>query len=262
MVGRNGLKGMSRFQRIGIIGGSGLEKLDIFDNRKELHIESSYGSTSSSFFNGKYNDLEVYILSRHGRKHEIPPHEVNNRANIDAFKTLNVEGIIATSACGSLRDEIKRGDLVLPDQLIDFTKNRISTFHDTFIKGLEHISFGEPFDSDLRATVLRIAQEARVSIHPTGTLVTIEGPRFSTRAESKMFRIWGADIVNMSVAPEAALAREAGIPYCVVAMSTDYDAWKEDEEPVSWQEVLNVFKDNASKVEMILKSVLKHLSML
>jgi 5'-methylthioadenosine phosphorylase len=244
-------------KKIGMIGGSGLEKLNIFDNPEELEIQTPYGNPSSSFFKGVFNDKEIYILSRHGRSHTIPPTQVNNRANIHALKELGCESIFATTACGSLREEIKRGDILIPDQFIDFTVHRINTFHDYFQPGmLGHSAMPDPFSDKLRNLLIATATELQVKFHLKGTIVTIEGPRFSTRAESNMFRILGADVINMSIAPEAALANEAGIPYAVVALSTDYDSWKHDEEPVTWENVLKVFEENVKHVTDLLVHVL------
>jgi 5'-methylthioadenosine phosphorylase len=246
--------------RIGLIGGSGLEKLNFLEDPREVTVETVYGRPSSAFFNGKAGGHELFILSRHNRDHSIPPTQVNNRANIEAFRQLGCGCIIATTACGSLRQEIGRGDLVIPDQFIDFTIHRVNTFHDSFQPGkMVHAAIADPFSPELRNLLIRTARELGLSFHPTGTVLTIEGPRFSTRAESKMFRILGADIINMSIAPEAALAFEAGIPYAVVALSTDYDSWKTDEEPVTWEEVLRVFEENVKHVTELLVEVIQKL---
>ena len=175
-----------------------------------------------------------------------------------ALKEAGVTHIIATTACGSLRKEIGRGHLIIIDQFIDFTKFRKNTFFDSFEDDTHHTPMAEPFNSDLRKTIFESTQKLNLTAHNGGTVITIEGPRFSTKAESHMFRAWGADIINMSVAPEAMLANEAGIPYAVIAMSTDYDCWKEDEEPVSWDEILTVFSKNAGNVkELIVNTIPK-----
>jgi 5'-methylthioadenosine phosphorylase len=160
--------------------------------------------------------------------------------------------IVATTACGSLRTEIGRGDLVILDQFIDFTRHRKITFFDSFEDGAKHTGMADPFDDNLRKILYETSTELGFKTHERGTVVTIEGPRFSTRAESKMFRIWGGDVINMSVAPEAMLANEAEIPYAAVAMSTDYDCWKEDEAPVTWDDILEVFSRNAENVKNLL----------
>lgn len=243
---------------IGLIGGSGLEKLSIFSNPEEISVSTPYGNPSSTFFKGEFNGLCIYILSRHGRDHTIPPTQVNNRANIYALKELGCEAIFVTTACGSLKEEIKRGDFVILDQFIDFTKHRISTFYDSFKPGaMGHTAMAEPFAEELRTKLIHAANELDLSFHAKGCVVTIEGPRFSTRAESHMFRLLGADVINMSTSTEAALANEAGIPYVAVALSTDYDSWKHDEEPVTWEEVLKVIHKNAENVTNLLVRVLE-----
>jgi len=243
--------------KVGIIGGSGLEDPDILKHPDHESVTTPYGNPSSQLISGYIKNTNVVILSRHGWHHTIPPSQINNRANIFALKQAGCTHIIATTACGSLRDEIGRGDLIIPDQLIDFTRHRINTFFEEFEPGkMKHTSMAEPFDKDLRKLIISCATETGLKIHPKGTLITIEGPRFSTRAESRMFRIWGADIINMSVAPEVILANEIGIPYAAIAMSTDYDSWKEDEVPVSWEEVLRVFAKNVHNVLGLLLKVI------
>jgi 5'-methylthioadenosine phosphorylase len=243
--------------KIGIIGGSGLEDPDILKSPEEKNADTPYGTPSSPLLCGRLYGAEIVILSRHGRQHTIPPSKVNNRANIFALKEIGCTHIISTTACGSLREEIRRGDLVIPDQFIDFTRHRDITFFEEFEPGkMNHTPMADPFDKYLRDLIITTAGQTGLRIHERGTLITIEGPRFSTRAESKMFRIWGADVINMSVAPEVTLANELSIPYAAIAMSTDYDCWKEDEEPVSWEEVISVFNYNVSKVLRLLQEVI------
>lgn len=235
--------------RVAIIGGSGLDDPTILKDGEEVNPQTKYGDPSSAVTLGVINGVEVALLSRHGKQHTIPPTQVNNRANITALKELGCTHIIASSACGSLREEIKRGDLVVLDQFIDFTRRRHLTFHDEFKPNKAvHTGMADPFDENLRQCLIASLKELGFRYHPKGTVITIEGPRFSTRAESKMFRIWGADVINMSIAPETALAVEANIPYAAVGMSTDYDCWKEDEEPVSWDCILKIFSENVEKV--------------
>jgi len=239
--------------KIGIIGGSGLENLDLFTDKKEITANTYFGEPSSTLFSGMLEGKEVLIISRHGRAHTIPPTQVNNRANLFALKQAGCTHILATTACGSLREEIKRGDMVIPDQFIDFTRFRTVTFHEVFEEGNPaHTPMADPFNSELRNIFIECAKTLQFNHHPKGTIVTIEGPRFSTRAESNMFRLWGADIINMSTAPEAILANELGIPYAAVALSTDYDCWKTDEAPVTWEEVFKVFKKNVENVTKLL----------
>jgi 5'-methylthioadenosine phosphorylase len=248
---------MVAMKKLAVIGGSGLEKLSLFENPGEIEVPTPYGLPSSTLYTGTIGRCDVVILSRHGRDHSIPPSQVNNRANIDAIRQLGCTHIVASTACGSLREEIRRGDMVIPDQFIDWTRHRVSTFFEKFEPGvLGHVAMGDPFDHELRSAIIGIANRLALPYHGSGTVITIEGPRFSTRAESKMFRLWGADIVNMSVAPEASLAREAGIPYAAIALSTDYDSWKEDEKPVTWEEVLEVFHRYAGNLTALLKEMI------
>lgn len=242
--------------KIGIIGGSGLDDPKILENSQEIQVDTKYGEPSSSLVTGTIGGVDTVILARHGRKHQYSPTQVNNRANIMALKNAGVTHIIATTACGSLKEEIDRGHLVVLDQFIDFTRFRKNTFVDTFESGAVHTPMATPFDAELRDKLFTAAKELGLNVHPKGCVVTIEGPRFSTIAESKMFKMWGADVINMSVAPEAMLANEAGIPYAAIAMSTDYDCWKEDEAPVTWEEILEVFNKNANNVTQLLTQVI------
>jgi 5'-methylthioadenosine phosphorylase len=242
--------------KIGIIGGSGLDDPNMFKKEKETVIDTPYGKPSSALTIGKIKGVDVVHLARHGKNHQLSPSQVNYRANIHTLKEQGVTHILATSACGSLREEIGRGDFIIIDQLIDFTRHRDITFYESFENGAVHTSMPEPFDAALRKLLYETTVELGLRAHNGGTVVTIEGPRFSTRAESKMFRIWGADVINMSVAPEAILAGEIKIPYAVVAMSTDYDSWKEDEVPVTWEEILKVFDQNAENVKKLLMQVI------
>jgi 5'-methylthioadenosine phosphorylase len=245
---------------IGIIGGSGLEDPDILKDREEISCTTPWGKPSSPLIRGFIEKRPVILLSRHGRQHTIPPSQVNNRANLWALKENGCRKIISTTACGSLREHIGRGDIILPDQFIDFTRRRDLSFHEAFDPGdMKHTPMADPFDASMREALMAAAERTAVPVHDKGCIITIEGPRFSTRAESKMFRIWGADLVNMSIAPEAALANELGIPYVTIAMSTDYDAWHDDEEPVSWQEVIKIFQLNVSKVIKLITEAVNYI---
>jgi 5'-methylthioadenosine phosphorylase len=241
--------------KIGIIGGSGLDNPDILKNPEEIRVNTPYGPPSSALTLGRIKNVDVALIARHGRRHHLSPSQVNYRANIHALREQGVSHILATTACGSLRQEIGRGDFVIVDQFIDFTRCRINTFYESFEDGAHHTAMADPFDAGMRRVLADTARELGLRVHDGGTVVTIEGPRFSTRAESRMFRIWGADVINMSVAPEAILANEAGIPYAAVAMSTDYDSWKDDEPPVTWAEILEVFHRNADGVIRLLTEV-------
>ncbi len=246
--------------KIGIIGGSGLENPTLLQNPRERDVNTPWGAPSSSLLEGEIAGVPVALLARHGREHTIPPSQVNYRANIQALKDAGCTRLLVSTAVGSLREEVRRGDLVLPDQFIDFTRHRCNTFHESFAPHLPvHAAMPDPFDPVLRAACLEEMRAMGCRHHARGTLITIEGPRFSTRAESRMYRILGADIVNMSVATEAALANEAGLPYAAIAMSTDYDSWKDDEEPVTWEAIAAVAGANAEKVLALLLRVIPRL---
>jgi len=242
--------------KIGIIGGSGLDDPDILKDKKEKEVTTQYGKPSSSLTIGKISGVDVVILARHGKKHTIPPTQVNYRANISALNQEGCTHILATTAVGSLKEEIGRGDLVIIDQFIDFTRHRKITFHESFENGSVHTPMATPFNEDLRKKLIETCKELKFKVHEKGTVITIEGPRFSTRAESHMFRSWGADIINMSIAPEAILANELQIPYAVIAMSTDYDCWKLEETPVTWEDILKVFHSNAKNITDLLINII------
>ena len=244
--------------KIGIIGGSGLDDPDILEDSRSVEVETSFGKPSSDLKLGTIKGKDVVLIARHGRQHTIPPTQVNFRANIQALKDQGCTHILATTACGSLREEIGRGDLVVLDQFIDFTRLRKLTFYEEFNPGeVKHTPMATPFNEELRNKLIQSAQELQLKHHSKGTVITIEGPRFSTKAESHMFRMWGADVINMSVAPECILANEIQLPYAAVAMSTDYDCWREGEEPVTWEEILKVFNANAENVKKLLIKVIE-----
>jgi 5'-methylthioadenosine phosphorylase len=239
--------------RVGIIGGSGLDDPQLLRHAADQACTTPWGEPSSPLRRGEIEGVECVLLARHGRQHTIPPTHVNNRANLHALVAAGCTHVLATTAVGSLRDDFRRGDLVILDQFIDFTRFRKTSFHDRFEAGKAvHTAMADPFSSELRQLLIDSAGELGIEHHARGTVVTIEGPRFSTRAESRMFRAWGADVINMSIAPECALANEAGIPYAAVAMSTDYDCWKEDEEPVRWEQIVAIFEQNVEKVVTLL----------
>jgi len=241
--------------KIGIIGGSGMDDPRLMKNIKEKTVKTPYGKPSSPLTAGKIDGIDIVILARHGKKHSIYPTGVNNRANLYALKKEGCSHILATTAVGSLRDEIGPGDLVFIDQFIDFTKHRASTFHE---KKVVHTPMAEPFCSDLRSLLIGSAKELALRYHAKGTVITIEGPRFSSKAESNMFRMFGADVINMSTVPEVVLARELGICYQAIAMSTDYDCWKEGEEHVTADMVFATMAKNADNVkDMLLKTIPK-----
>ncbi len=242
--------------KIGIIGGSGIDDPGIIKNSEQINLNTPYGQTSSSIISGQISGVDVVVLARHGIGHIIPPTQVPFRANIWAFKEIGCTHIIATTACGSLQEKIKPGDLVFLDQFIDFTKQRNMTFFESFKEKIVHTPMAEPFCLRLRENLIKAAEDLNISHHKTGTTITIEGPRFSTRAESCYFKSMGADVVNMSTLPEVILARELGICYASIAMSTDYDAWKKNEEAVTWEMIVNTMKSNAENVIKLLMKVI------
>ncbi len=244
--------------KIGIIGGSGLDDPKILENYNEREVKTPYGRASSKLTCGRIKGVEVCILARHGKNHEIYPSRVNYRANIYALKQEGCGIILATSAVGSLKEWIKPGDLVFPDQFIDFTKYRRLTFFDKYGE-VKHQPMAEPFSKDVRGVLISECEKLGFSCHKGATIVVIEGPRFSTKAESFMFRNF-ADIIGMTTAPEICLANEMEIPYATIAMSTDYDCWKEDEEPVTFEMVMQRMKENADKVKSLLLNVIPEIA--
>ncbi len=240
--------------KIGIICGSGIDDQLGLENIQKIKKHTPYGSPSDVLSVSTLNGREIVAIARHGDKHRIYPTNVNFRANIWALKELGVTHIVAATACGSLREEIKPGHLVFIDQFIDRTTKR----HQTFYEGHEvcHIPMAEPFCGKLRELLASAGKKLQLSFHSQGTMITIEGPRFSTKAESRMFRMWGADVINMTTVPEVVLAREAGICYAAIAMSTDFDCWHEAEESVTLDMILATMKKNAENVRLLLKEVI------
>ncbi|XP_076829893.1 S-methyl-5'-thioadenosine phosphorylase isoform X2 [Brachyhypopomus gauderio] len=241
--------------KIGIIGGSGLDDPDILQERTERFVDTPYGKPSDALIVGKIKDVSCVLLARHGRQHTIMPSDVNYRANIWALKEEGCTHVLVTTACGSLQEDIRPGDVVLPDQFIDRTTKRAQTFYDgchSCAPGVCHIPMAEPFCTRTREVLAEVALGLGLRCHPQGVVLTIEGPRFSSRAESLMFRKWGADIINMTTVPEVVLAKEAGLCYAAIALATDYDCWKEHEEAVCVDNVLKTMKENASKASNIL----------
>lgn len=243
--------------KVGIIGGSGIDDKLCLTQVKRVKVHTPYGAPSDLLVSGKYAGHEVVVLARHGASHQIGPSLVNYRANIGALKEMGVTHILATTACGSLREEIAPGHLVFIDQFIDRTTRRIQTFYEG--QKICHIPMNEPFCQNLRKIISKVAAEKGIVHHDRGTVVTIEGPRFSTRAESRMFQQWGGDVINMSTVPEVVLAREAGICYAAIAMSTDYDCWHESKEAVTIDLVMKTMAANAERVNQILPLVIERI---
>ncbi len=234
---------------IGIIGGSGLYDPEVIEDPKEYKIYTPYGLPSDNIIIGWLGGRRIAFLPRHGRGHKIPPHKINYRANIWALKSLGVRWIIAVSAVGSLREDYRPGDIVFPDQFIDMTKSRQYTFFDGPV--VAHVSMADPFCPTLRNVLIRSAEKLDIRFHDRGTYVCIEGPRFSTRAESWVWKeVFKADIIGMTLVPEINLAREAGIHYATIALVTDYDVWAD--RPVTAEEVAKVMAENVAKAKKLI----------
>ena len=232
---------------IGIIGGTGLYDPKLLKSVEEIEVKTPYGAPSDSFTVGELSGRRVAFLARHGKKHTIRPTDVNSRANIFAFKKLGVERILAVSTVGSLKEEFKPGDIAFVDQFIDRTTRREQSF---YTEGkVCHISVAEPMCPEMRKVLKAVAKKAKIDAHEAATYVCIEGPRFSTKAESNLFRTWGADVVGMTLVPECVLAREAEVCYASVATVTDYDCWKD--HPVSTEEIVTTMRANIEKVKKI-----------
>lgn len=237
--------------KIGVIGGSGLYKMEGITDIEEVDINTPYGKPSDAIITGKLGGVGIAFLPRHGRGHRISPTEVPYRANIYALKSLGVEWIIGVNSAGSFKDEIKPGDLVIPDQLIDRTRSRLNTFFGGGV--VAHIPFAEPFCPVLSQILYQAGGEVGAAVHKGGTYVVMEGPAFSTRAESRLYRSWGADIIGMTALPEAKLAREAEICYAIIACVTDYDSWMERSEPVTTAIILECMRRNVDAARRIIK---------
>ena len=237
--------------KIGVIGGSGLYDMEGMTDIEEVDISTPFGKPSDTIVIGRLEGVGIAFLPRHGKGHRIMPTEIPYRANIYALKSLGVEHIIAINSAGSFKKEIKPGDLLVPDQLIDRTKGRVSTFFEEGIVG--HIPFADPFCPVLSQVIYKAAREVGATVHFKGTCVVMEGPAFSTRAESRLYRSWGADIIGMTALPEAKLAREAEICYAIIGCVTDYDSWWEPGEPVTVDMVLGILRKNADIAKKIIK---------
>ena len=243
---------MNENVEIGIFGGTGIYDSGILKNSKEITVDTPYGKTSDSITVGEFNGRNVAFMPRHGKKHTIPPHLINFRANIWAFKELGVKRIIAPSAVGSLKEEFEPGHFALPSQFIDFTKSRKGTFSED--GKVIHISVADPFCPELQNVILNVTKKEKIQMHENCTYVCIEGPRFSTKSESKFFRTTGADIIGMTLVPECQLAREAQICYVSISTVTDYDVWAE--KPVTAKEVMETLAKNVETTKKILTLVI------
>ncbi len=240
---------------LGVIGGSGLYAMKDLKVVDTVSVDTPFGNPSDSLVVGDLEGTRLVFLPRHGVGHRITPSEINYRANIFAMKKLGVERIISISAVGSMKEEIIPGHIVIPDQFIDRTFRRKTTFFEGGIVG--HVSLADPICDELHEVVLESSQQAGATVHPGGTYICIEGPQFSTRAESFLYRSWGVDVIGMTNVTEAKLAREAGLCYATIALATDYDCWHQEEEAVTLEAVLAIMRDNVELAQAILKEIAK-----
>jgi 5'-methylthioadenosine phosphorylase len=244
---------------IGIIGGTGLNDPKFFNNLEEITIDTPYGKPSDVITIGEIGGKSVAFLPRHGKKHNLRPTDIPVRANIYALKQLGIKRILAPSTVGSLKEEYVPGDIVFVDQFIDRTTRREQSFYTSTEGKVCHIGIAEPMCPELRKTIIEVTKKLDIKMHETGTYVCIEGPRFSTKAESKMYRSWGADIIGMTLVPECVLAREAEICYTSISTVTDYDVWKE--HPVCIDDIVTVMRANIEKVKKIIAETVKVIPM-
>ncbi|MFA6378404.1 MAG: S-methyl-5'-thioadenosine phosphorylase [Candidatus Omnitrophota bacterium] len=241
-------------RKIGIIGGSGLYDIEGIKNLKQVNVKTPFGKPSDAYLCGILEGVSVVFLPRHGRGHRISPSEINYRANIYGMKKLGVSAILAVSACGSLKEELKPMDFVIPDQFIDRTVKRQSTFFSNGLVG--HVGFADPVCPKICDILYKSAQALNISVHRGGTYLNMEGPQFSTKAESSLYRSWNLDIIGMTNATEAKLAREAEIAYATLAAVTDYDCWHQSHDIVTFEMIIQYLTKNVENAKKILKKAI------
>jgi 5'-methylthioadenosine phosphorylase len=247
--------------KVGIIGGTGLEHPKYLGKAKKNIAETPFGKPSSPLYTGSFDGMEVVHLARHGEDHTIPSTQVNYRANIYALKERDCSFIIATSTCGSLQEEICPGEFIVLDQFIDLTKHRHDSIFEELKPGeVRYTPMAEPFSEDLRDHLIEGAILSGFTVHTKGTVITIEGPRFSTRAESNLYRSWKADVINMTTAPEVIVSNELRIPYATIAICTEYDSWRTDTLSPSPAEIMEIINGNTGKLIKVLTHALKKLN--
>jgi 5'-methylthioadenosine phosphorylase len=240
---------------IGIIGGSGLYDVEGLQKVKECSVKTPFGVPSDTVLLGELDGIRIAFLSRHGRGHRVNPSEINYRANIYALKSLGVRRVISVSAVGSMKESIKPGDVVLPDQFIDLTKRRVSTFFEGGI--VAHVAFGDPVCASLGSALLDAGRMVGATVHRGGVYICIEGPQFSTKGESRLYRQWGVSVIGMTNLPEAKLAREAELCYATVALATDYDCWHETEQAVTVDSILTTLRQNVTLAKQLLRTAMR-----
>ena len=238
---------------LAVIGGSGLYDLEGLRDVEELVVDTPYGAPSDAIVRGKLGDVTMLFLPRHGRGHRIPPSSINSRANVCALKQVGATHLLSVSAVGSMREDIEPGDLVVVDQFIDLTRRRTSTFFDEDVAA--HVSFADPVCPALAAATADAATRAGARVHRGGTYVCIEGPQFSTRAESHLYRSWGVAVIGMTNMPEAKLAREAELPYATIALATDYDCWHVSEKDVTVADIIAVLSSAVTRAKATLREL-------
>lgn len=243
---------------LGIIGGSGFYDMPGLDHVEPLDLTTPFGSPSDSYYRGRVGEVEVIFLARHGKGHRILPSELNYRANLHGMKQLGVERLISVSTAGSMKEHIAPGDLVVVDQFIDHTYQRRPTFFGDGI--VAHVSLADPVCDDLRRDLAQSGRDAGAKVHDRGTYLCIEGPQFSTRAESKLYRSWGVDVISMTAMQEARLAREAELCYATLTLVTDYDCWHESAGPVDIGEILRVMRANVAKAQQTVLNLARRLA--
>ena len=242
---------------LAVIGGSGLYSMPDLKDPQEFEISTTFGQPSAPILIGTLEDKKVAFLARHGLGHRFSPSEINFRANILALKMLGIERIVSISACGSLREDYSPGEIVIPDGLFDFTRDRKRTFFDE--NCVVHLSIPDPFCADLSDQVFQAVQQSGVTVHKGGSFITIEGPRFSTKSESNIFRSWGMSLIGMTTSPEAFLAREAEMCYSVMAHVTDYDVWHTGTEPVTVEQVVQILNRNTEHAQQAIRNLVRSL---
>jgi 5'-methylthioadenosine phosphorylase len=243
---------MAQRMTVGVIGGSGLYQMEGLSAVEELALSTPFGEPSDAFLVGELGDVRLVFLPRHGRGHRIPPSAINFRANIWGLKKLGVDRILSLSAVGSMREDVAPGDFVVIDQFIDRTRHRADTFFDRDV--VAHVMFADPVCEPLRRVLVEAARKIGVRVHDGGTYVCMEGPQFSTRAESRLYRSWGVDVIGMTNLQEAKLAREAEISYATVAMATDYDCWHESHDDVSIDAILAIMNQNVQRARDLIRA--------
>lgn len=248
---------MSRQNVLAVLGGTGLYEIPGLDDVEEIRVETPYGPPSDVVVKGRLGDTVCLFLARHGRGHRIAPHRIDSRANICALKKLGATHLVSLSAVGSMKEGIAPGDFVVVDQFVDMTKGRTSTFFDDGI--VAHVGFADPVCAELSAALATASERVGARVHVGGTYLCIEGPQFSTRAESRIYRSWGVSVLGMTAMPEAKLAREAELPYALLALSTDYDCWHESAEDVTVQAVLGVLAGNVANARRAVGELAHHL---